>query len=264
MSIHPSALIHATAQLGADVSVGPYAIVEANVVIGAGSIIHAHAQVLCGTVVGVDCSIGHAAIIGGDPQSKTFDRKIPSRVRMGDRNVIREHVTIHRSMYENGETILGDGNFLMAGSHLGHDVVMADECVLANSVMIAGHVTVGRRCFLGGGAGFHQFIRIGESAMVQGNASLSMDVPPFCILSGLNGVVGLNSVGLKRQGHNTAARLELKRAFDLIYRGGMNLGQAVTEARKQSWGTLAETFVTFVESRGKKGIATLRKETAHE
>jgi UDP-N-acetylglucosamine acyltransferase len=256
--IHPTALIHPSAQLAGDVRVGPYAIVEAGVRLGQGTELMGHAQVLRDTIIGDECSIGHAAVIGGAPQAKGFDRATPSRVRMGHRNVIREHVTIHRSMYPDGETVLGDGNFIMATAHLGHDVLLADECILANGVLLAGHVTVGSRVFLGGGGGFHQFIRIGDSAMVQGNASLSMDVPPFCVLSGLNSVVGLNNVGLKRQGYTAAARLELKQAFDLIYRGGFNLGQAVAQAQQQTWGPLAEMFVQFIASRGKKGVCTLR------
>lgn len=255
-TIHPTAIIHASASLGAGTHVGPYAIIEEGVVLGDGCCIHAHAQILKNTVLGKECVVGHASILGGDPQAKGFDPNTASRLIMGDKNIIREHVTIHRSLYAGGETRLGNGNFLMATSHAGHDVIMGDDCILANGVMLAGHVTVGSRCFLGGGSGFHQFIRIGEGAIVQGNSSISMDVPPFCMLAGLNTVFGINNIGLKRQGHDSAARLELKRAFDTIFRSGKNLSQAVTEARQHIWGPLAETFVAFVESRGKKGIAT--------
>jgi UDP-N-acetylglucosamine acyltransferase len=258
-AIHPTAIIHPKAALGQGVQVGPYAIVEASAVLGDGCVIHAHAQILKNTALGSECVVGHASILGGDPQAKGFDPQTPSRLVLGDRNIIREHVTIHRSLYAGGETRLGNGNFLMATSHAGHDVIMGDDCILANGVMLAGHVTVGSRCFLGGGSGFHQFIRIGEGAIVQGNSSISMDVPPFCMLAGSNTVYGINNIGLKRQGHDSAARLDLKRAFDLIFRGGKNISQAVQEARESQWGDLAERFIQFVEARGKKGIATPAK-----
>ncbi len=258
-TIHPTAIVDPTATLGPNVILGPYSIVEAHVSIAEGTELKAHAQVLRGTSLGARCQIGHGAIIGADPQSKGFDPQTPSRVIMGDDNVIREHVTIHRSLYAEGATKLGDRNFLMAGSHLGHDVIMGDDCIVANAVLLAGHVEVGSRCFLGGGAGFHQFIRIGEGCVVQGNSSMAMDIPPFCTANGLNNLAGLNVVGLRRQGWSAPQRLELKRLYHLIFYSGKNLSEAVREAQATAPAGSLAVLVDFVATRGKKGIITPRR-----
>jgi UDP-N-acetylglucosamine acyltransferase len=254
--IHPTALVDSKAQLHDTVSIGPYAIVEAGVVLGANTRVLGHAQVLGNTEIGTDCTIGHGAIIGGDPQAKAFDPQTPSKVIIGDRNIIREHVTIHRSMVANGVTRLGNDNFLMASSHVGHDAVVTDECILANAALLAGHVHVARRCFLGGGTGVHQFIRLGEGAMIQGNSATSQDVPPFCVVAGINGLAGLNAVGLKRQGYTPAERMELKQAYAMIFRSGHNLKQSLELAAQRTWSGPAVLFLDFLRNLGPKGVVS--------
>ncbi len=262
--IHPTALVHPTAELAEDVVVGPYAIVEAEVQIGAGSQLCGHAQVLARTVMGDRCLIGHGAIIGGDPQSLAFDPRLPSRVVLGKGNRIREHVTIHRSMYEGKETFIGDDNFFMAGSHVGHDGLMGSRNVIANHVLFAGHVEVGNNCFFGGASVFHQFIRVGDYAMTQGKSGFSMDLPPFMIGVDNNLVAGLNVVGMKRAGFTPPQRLELKRAFDLMYRSGRNITQALAAAQAQEWTGPAAQFVGFIAGQGKKGVCALRQRGSTE
>ncbi len=215
--IHPTAIIAPTAELAPDVDVGPYAIIEDRVIMGPGCRIAAHAQVLRDVVMGSGNVVDRGAVIGGDPQSLSFDTALPSGVRIGDGNVFREHVTVHRSATEKGATVIGGHNFFMAGCHLGHDSVAGDHNVLANHVLVAGHVTIGSRCFLGGASVFHQFIRIGDLAMVQGHSGFSKDIPPFCTGYRINRVEGLNVVGLRRAGFDSAARLELKRAWAAAY-----------------------------------------------
>jgi len=256
-AIHPTAIIHPTVQFADDLVVGPYAIIEENAVIGVGTRIEAHAQILRGTCIGENCSIGRSAIIGGDPQSVAFDCSLPSQVVLGNGNRVREFVTIHRSMYEGGATKIGDNNFFMTGSHLGHDVTVENSNVIANNVLLAGHVQVGSNCFFGGGSVFHQFIRVGDYALTQGVSGFSMDVPPYVVASGINKVQGINVIGLKRAGFDSSTRFEIKRAFDLIYRSGNNLSQAIAAARKRSWVEAAEKLIHFIESRGKKGICPL-------
>jgi UDP-N-acetylglucosamine acyltransferase len=256
--LHPTAIIHPSAELAEDVCVGPYAIIEAGVVIGAGGNVAAHAQLLARTVLGDACVIGHGAIIGGDPQSLAFDVRLPSNVVLGKRNVVREHVTIHRSMYEEKSTMIGDDNFFMAASHVGHDGQMGNRNVIANNVLFAGHVEVGNHCFFGGASVFHQFIRVGDYAMIQGKSGFSMDVPPFVIGTENNLVAGMNIVGMKRAGFTLAQRQELKRAFDLIYRSGRNLSQALAATQELTWTGPAAQFVAFIAGYGKKGIAPLR------
>jgi UDP-N-acetylglucosamine acyltransferase len=257
--IHPTALVHPSAVIAPDVCIGPFAIVEEHVVLGAGTSLAAHSQVLARTVLGANCSIGHGAIIGGDPQSLTFDTRLASNVVMGDGNRVREHVTIHRSMFEGKSTIIGHQNFFMAVSHVGHDVEMGDHNVIANNVLFAGHVLVGSHGFFGGGSMFHQFIRVGDNVMIQGKAGFSMDVPPFMIGADTNTVAGINSIGLKRAGFTTAERLEIKRAFDLIYRSGRNFSQALAAAQAEIWTGPAERFISFIAAHGKKGVCPLRQ-----
>ncbi len=253
--IHPTAIIAPTAELASDVEAGPYAIIEDGVRIGPGCRIAAHGQVLRGVTMGARNTVDRGAIIGGNPQSLSFDVSLPSRVRIGDDNIFREYVTVHRSAAENGETVIGSHNFLMAGCHIGHDSALGDHNVLANNVLVAGHVTIGSRCFLGGGAGFHQFIRIGDIAMVQGNSAISKDIPPFCIGCQANFVSGLNIVGLRRAGYSSAVRLELKRAWAAAYRSlfGPVKGAAAALA-SESWSDAAQLFLRFVATPGPKGI----------
>jgi UDP-N-acetylglucosamine acyltransferase len=257
--IHPTAIVDPTAEIGGGVQIGPYAIVEASVILGAGCRLAAHAQVLARSVLGEGCEIGHGAIIGGDPQSLGFDGRLHSNVILGKGNRIREHVTIHRSMFEGKSTVLGDENFLMAVSHVGHDVQLGNHNVLANNVLLAGHVMVGSGCFFGGAS---VFIRVGDYAMIQGKAGFSMDVPPFLIGADNNTVVGINQVGLKRAGFSVAARIEIKRAFDLIYRSGQNLHQALAAAEQEVWAGAAAQFIDFIKAHGKKGVCPLRRQAA--
>lgn len=254
--IHPAAIIAATAHLAPDVEAGPCAIIEDGVRIGPGCRIAAHAQVLRGVSMGAMNVVDRGAVIGGNPQSLSFDTSLASRVRIGDGNIFREHVTVHRSAVENGETIVGNHNYLMAGCHLGHDAVLGDQNVLANHVLVAGHVTIGSHCFLGGGSGFHQFIRIGDLAMVQGNSSFSRDIPPFCTGYLFNRIEGLNVVGLRRAGFDNAARLELKRAWAAAYLSAPGPVKGAAAALEHGqWSDAAQKFLRFLAFPGPKGIA---------
>ena len=258
--IHPTALVHDSARLAHDAIIGPYAIIEDHVVLESGCRVEAHAQILARTIIGEQCVIGRAAIVGGDPQSLSFDPAIPSQVVLGKGNRLREHVTIHRSMYEGKATVIGEDNFLMAGSHVGHDTIMGNRNVLANCVLLGGHVTVGNNVFLGGGSVFHQFIRVGDGSITQGVSGFSMDLPPFVVGASINQVRGLNVIGLKRAGFDTPTRQAIKRAFDLLYRSGKNYRQAIEAARQQTWPEPAERFIAFFESRGPKGVASLARQ----
>ena len=258
--IHPTAIISPTAELASDVEAGPYAVIEDGVRIGPGCRIEAHAQVLRGVTMGARNTVDRGAVIGGNPQSLSFDVSLPSRVRIGDDNVFREYVTVHRSAAENSETVIGHHNFLMAGCHIGHDSVLGDHNVLANNVLIAGHVTVGNRCFLGGGAGFHQFIRIGDIAMVQGNSAISKDIPPFCIGYQANFAGGLNVVGLRRAGYSSAVRLELKRAWAAAYLSLLGPVKGAAAALAEgNWSDAAQVFLRFVSTPGPKGTVAPRR-----
>lgn len=256
MSIHPTALISPTAILAEGVEVGPYAIIEDEVVIGPRCRILSHAQILKGVVMGSDNTVDRAAILGGDPQSLHFDRGTRSGVRIGDGNIFREHVTVHRSTLPGGTTLIGNRNFLMAHCHVGHDSSLGDENVIANAVLIAGHVRVGHRCFLGGSSVYHQFIRIGDLAMTQGNSSFSTDVPPYCIGHETNLLAGLNVVGLRRAGLDSATRLELKRLYREVFSHALGPVKGAAALLTGITSGSGRQFLEFIAQPGQKGVCT--------
>ena len=230
-NIHPTALVSPEAHLADDVTVGPFAIIDAGVEIGSGCTIGPRAWITGNlTKLGKNNQIGCGAIIGDNPQDGSFDTSTPSGVIIGDNNRFGDYVTIHRSTFENGNTTIGDNNFLMIGTHVGHDCSLGNDNNMANNVLLAGHVHIGSNVFLGGGAGFHQFIKIGDFAMVQGNAAITRDVPPYCLAHGQNKLAALNVVGLSRGGFSPKERADIKRAYKLLFTGGGSLKDALLEA----------------------------------
>ena len=254
MSIHSTAVIHPAAQLGAHVTIGPCTVIEGAARIGDGCTIHAHAIISAHVTMGRDNVIGHGAFIGGDPQDFAFKPEVRSEVRIGDGNKIREYCTIHRGTTEGSATVVGDGCFLMAGAHLGHNVRLGNGVILANNALLGGHVQVEDRVFIGGGAVFHQYIRIGRLAICQGLSGFSKDIPPYVTAAEINGVAGLNVVGLRRAGFTAEQRAEIKAAFDLLYRRGLNVAQALAAARERPWNEAAQVFLDFVAGAKKKGL----------
>lgn len=256
--IHPTAILHPEAQLADDVEVGPYAVIDGPVEIAAGCRIEAHAQLVGRVVLGEGTVIGRAAILGTAPQDLGFDPATDSAVILGKKNVVREHVTIHRGSKPGSATRLGDGNFLMVGAHLAHDVVLGDGNILANACLLAGHVQVGNRTFIGGGAVFHQFIRIGDSCVIQGNGSFGKDIPHFCAAMRTNRVTGLNIIGLRRQGFSATERAEIKEMFRLLFCSGRNFSQAVAQAGSSAWQGPARRLLEFVSAPSRRGICPWR------
>lgn len=236
--IHPTAIIEPGAQLGADCEVMAGAVITRHAVLGDRVVVHP------------------GAVVGGDPQFLKFDRRTPSSVRVGEGTVIREHATLNRSIHEGTATVVGARCFLMAASHVGHDCILADDVVLANNAMLAGHVTVGAFTFVGGGAGIHQFVRIGESVMVGGLARITRDLAPFTIVAERDEVSGLNLVGLKRRGFAREAIRELKEAFRRVYLQSGDIRRLAAEAKAMSASTSAEAerFLAFF-AEGKRGFA---------
>ena len=257
--IHPTALIDPAAKIDSSAFIGPYAVIDGPAEVGPGCRIEAHAQIVGHVVLGEATSIGRAAVIGGDPQDLSFDPAIQSSVIIGPRNVIREHVTIHRGSKPGSATLVGEGNFIMAGVHFAHDVVIGNKNIFANAAMLAGHVHIGNHVFVGGGAGFHQFIRVGDYCLVQGNGSLGMDLPHYCAMHGTNQIVGLNIVGLRRQGFTAEQRAEIKEMFKLLFHSGKNHSQAVESAQQREWEPAARRLLDFVMEPSKRGICPVRR-----
>lgn len=256
--IHPTAIIDACAHIDPAAEIGPYAIIEGPVVLAAGVKVLAHAQLVGKVKVGAGTIIGRGAVIGGEPQDLGFDPKTDSEVVLGSHNTIREHVTIHRGSKPGGVTRIGDRNFLMAGSHLAHDVVLGDHNILANSALLAGHIQVGSRTFIGGGAVFHQFLRIGDFCVIQGNGSFSKDIPHYCAAQRVNRVTGLNVVGLRRNGFTTEDRAAIKELFQALFCSGKNLSVAIAEASAREWPEKARKLLEFVQAPSKKGVCPVR------
>jgi UDP-N-acetylglucosamine acyltransferase len=256
--IHPMAIIDPSAKLGQGVQIGPYSLVGPEVVIGDGTIVQSHVVLEGAVHIGMQNVIGHGSIIGGPPQDFSFKPETQSRVEIGSRNVIREHCTIHRGTAEGTATVIGDDNFLMVGAHLGHNCRIGNGVIIANNCLLGGYVQVDDRAFLGGGTTFHQFMRIGRLVMTQGSSAFGKDIPPFLLAAERNYVFGVNVLGLRRAGFKPAERDEIRRAFKLLYRSGLNTRQALEEAAKTEFGPLGREFFEFVAQAGKRGILPYR------
>lgn len=238
--IHPTAIIEPGAQLGANCVVHPHAIVTKHAVLGDGVVVHPF------------------AVVGGDPQYLKFDSATASGVIVGAGTVIREHCTLNRSIYAGKNTVVGARCFLMANAHVGHDCEVAEDVVLANNVMLAGHVSVGSFTFVGGGAGVHQFVRIGEGVMVAGLARITQDVAPFLMAAERDEVPGFNLVGLKRRGFPRAAILEIKNSYARVFAPGNPRDHAAALLAAGVQSAEARRFLEFFAG-GKRGFARPHK-----
>jgi UDP-N-acetylglucosamine acyltransferase len=241
------------ATLAPDVRVGPFAVIEDEVALGPGCEVRAHAVLKRFTSLGAANVVHEGAVLGGEPQDVSFEGG-PSELRIGDRNRIREGVTIHRGSGLGSATVVGSDCFLMAYSHVAHDCHLADGVILANNVAMAGHVEVGERAFLSGGVVVHQFCRVGRLAMVGGNAKVVQDCLPFVITDGVPARArGLNIVGLRRAGIGASEVRALKEAFRLLVRGGIPLAEALDLlARLQE--PLVDELAAFVRA-SRRGFA---------
>jgi len=233
--IHRTACVDPGAELGDGVSVGPYAVIEAGVLIGDGSTIANHATVCAGVTLGVENQVHPGAVIGGPPQDLKYEAE-PTRLTIGDRNVLREAVTVNRGTAQGGgETVIGNDNFLMACCHVAHDCRLGDNVVMSNGVLLAGHVVVEDQAYLCGLAAAHQFTTIGRNAYVGGMTRIVHDVPPFMITEGNpQRVRGVNVVGLRRAGFDEEVIEALTRAYRAIWRVEEPYRQALTEMEQRT------------------------------
>lgn len=257
--IHPSAIVDPRAELGQNVVVGPFCIVEAGAVIGDGCRLEARAHIKGRTTLGRNNEIGEGAVLGGRAQHVQVQEPGGTLV-IGDNNRIRESATIHRAWNNDSATTVGNGCYIMINAHIGHDSKIGNHCILVNNVMIAGHVTIEDRAYLAGAAAVHQFTRVGKLAMVGGMAKIKQDVPPFVMIDGSLAaeVVGLNKVGLRRSGYTAADMLQLKAAYRVIYREGRRWSE-VLEILQASFSTgPAAAFHEFLAA-GKRGFVQERR-----
>ena len=240
----------------------PTAIVEPGAQLGVGCEIMAHAIVTKHCVLGDRVVVHPFGVIGGEPQYLKFDRGLATGVRIGAGTVLREHVTVNRSIHAGKFTLLGENCFVMAASHVGHDCEVGSNVVLANATLLGGHVSVGDHTFLGGGAAVHQFCRMGESVMVAGHASITKDVPHFTMVAERDEIIGFNAVGLRRRGFARAAIAELKAAFHAVYFTPGNI-RAVAAAALASGKYSSDEARRFLEffAGGKRSFARARRAT---
>lgn len=261
--IHSKAVVATGADLGCDVSVGAFSLVEDGVRVGDGCRIGSHVAILRGTELGAGCEVHAGAVLGGCAQDKTAETGA-SQVRIGAGCIVREGVTVHRGSKAGSCTDIGEGCFLMAFSHCAHNVRLGRSVILANGALLAGYVCVGDGVFISGHCMVHQFVRIGRLAMMGGGSGLSKDLPPFCLTEPLrvNSVAGLNVVGMRRAGLDAAARANVKRAFDRIYRSGLSVGEAVASLRAgPEGGGPASELCDFIE-RSERGICVMDRPAA--
>jgi UDP-N-acetylglucosamine acyltransferase len=252
-SIHPTAVVDPRAEIAADVSIGPFSVVESGVVIGEGCRVAGHTVIKAGTCLGKNNSVSEGVVLGGRPQHLRAGDRV-GRLRIGDGNSIREHVTIHSGLGTDDWTEMGDQNLIMVNAHIAHDCHVGNHTVLTNNVMIAGHVSIGDRAYVSGAVGIHQFCRIGQLAMVGGQAHLNRDVPPFVTIDGLSShVVGLNTIGLRRNGYREPDIQQLKAAYRVIYRSGLSWNEVLQTLQQEFPTGPAAAFHEFL-SQARRGI----------
>jgi UDP-N-acetylglucosamine acyltransferase len=215
--IHPTAIVDPKAELADDVKIGAFSVIKAGVVLGPGCVIHESTHIEGKTTIGKNARIGPAAYVGLPPQHLKHDGA-GTRVVIGDDVTIRETATVHRSIFpdENRATRIGNRCMLMVGSHAGHDCQVSDDVILANAVLLGGHVTVGERAFLGGAASIHQFVRVGRLVIVAGNEAISHDIPPFSAVR-YRGLKGYNAIGCRRSGMPRQSISSIRAAFHAMH-----------------------------------------------
>ncbi len=257
VKIHPLALVSPAAQIGPGVSIGPFCVVEDDVVIGEGCHLASHVVVKDGTRLGPGNIIHEAAVLGGFPQH-IHKPKHPGRLLIGEGNTIREHVTMHRAMKAEATTCVGNHNFIMAGVHIAHDCCVGNKAIFANNALLAGHVTVEDRAFISGAVAVHQFCRIGQLAMIGAHAKIVQDVPPFVTIDLAGCVVGLNLVGLRRNGYTPEEVVQLKAAYRVIYRRGTKWSEVIEQLKSDFPDGPAALYSKFL-SDGVRGFVQERR-----
>ena len=258
MNIHPMAIVSPEASIGRDVTIGPFCIIEHGVTIGDRCRLESSVVVKQGTRLGCGNHIFEGVVLGGLPQHLKMPERLGGVV-IGHSNVVREHTTVHRATKFDSDTQIGDSNLLMVNTHVAHDCRVGSRTVLANNTMLAGHVVIEDRAFLSGGVGVHQFCRVGQLAMIGGNARVVQDIPPFVTVDGNTGyIVGLNLIGLRRNNYTVDEVLELKAAYRLIYRSGRKWSEVLSCLKADFTEGPAAEFHRFL-SGGTRGFVHERR-----
>jgi UDP-N-acetylglucosamine acyltransferase len=259
-NIHPTAIIDKSAEIGENVEIGAYCIIESNVKIGSGTRLRNHAQIRNYTTLGEDCYVDSFAVIGGAPQDLSYKDE-PTTLVVGNRCTMREYVTMSRGTPNGkGVTTIGDDCYFMANSHVGHDCVVANNVIMANSVALAGHVTIGERVILGGLSAVHQHCRVGRHAFVGGLAAVVADVIPYGSVVGVHAhLAGLNIVGLKRRGFSRAQIHEMRSAYRMLFSNEGTMQERIEDVLERFSGIPeAIEIIEFVRAESSRPICLPR------
>jgi UDP-N-acetylglucosamine acyltransferase len=255
--IHPTAIIDPKAEIGEEVEIGPYSVIERDVFIDEGTKIGPHVVIRHGTHIGKRCQISQFASIGEAPQYSGYKGE-RTFLRIGDRNVIREFVTLHRGTVKGGgRTVIGNENFIMAYSHVAHDCQIGNQVVMANGATLAGHILIEDFAIIGGLTAIHQFCRVGTYAIIGGVSGILMDVPPYTKAQGVRAkLFGLNTIGLKRANFSEETLKALKKAYRIFFRSGLTLEKAMKQVGEDEIAQMPEVqhFLQFIQG-SKRGIS---------
>ncbi|MDH3215785.1 MAG: acyl-ACP--UDP-N-acetylglucosamine O-acyltransferase [Candidatus Krumholzibacteria bacterium] len=233
--IHPTAIVHPWAKIGDGVKVGPYSVIGEHVELGDNCVIGPHVVIDGRTTIGRNNSFSHGAAIGTEPQDLRYERQV-SYLQIGDDNTFREFTTVNVATRQGAKTIIGSRCYLMAYAHVAHDCVLGDNVILANSVNLAGFVTVDDYAIIGGVTPVHQFVRVGKHSFVGGGSRIERDIPPFVKVAGNpTRVYGINSVGLERRGFSQEKRMMIKSMFNVLYRNDLNVSQVLEQLKNGSF-----------------------------
>ena len=253
MSIHPTAIVDPRADVDASAEIGPYVVVDGPVRIGARTRVMPYAYLAGRTEIGADNVIHPGAVLGHEPQDVSY-RGADTGLRIGDRNVLREHCEVHRGTQEGTWTEVGDENYVMARAHVAHNCRLGDGVIVASGAMLAGHVVVGDRAFVSGNCVVHQHVRIGRLSIMRGLSRTSRDVPPFSVIDGTHTVRALNRIGLRRAGFDRERRRALATAFQILFRVRTNLALAMARVEAEVHSPEVDELLAFIRA-SRRGVA---------
>ncbi|MFA3789518.1 acyl-ACP--UDP-N-acetylglucosamine O-acyltransferase [Aliiglaciecola sp. SL4] len=253
--IHDTAIVHPSVKLASDVEIGPYSLIGEDVEIGSGTVVESHVVIKGPCIIGKNNRFFQFGSIGEECQDKKYAGE-KTRLEIGDNNVFRESVTIHRgTVQDKSLTKIGSNNLFMAYAHVAHDCVIGDDNIFANNATLAGHVHVGSSVILGGNTAVHQFCKIGSNSFTGGGGIILRDIPPYVMINGIdNTPAGINSEGLRRRGFDKEVIMSIKRAYKVLYRSGNRAEEAVQELRKMAETTKEVGLMAEFVANSSRGI----------
>jgi len=255
--IHPTAIIPPEAEIDDSVEIGACVVIEGKVKIGAGCVIRPGAYLFGPLTLGEGNLVCTGAVLGERPQHSKYEGE-PTSTEIGDRNIFREHVTVHRGTTQAWKTVIGSHNFFMVHAHVAHDCVVGNRCIFANGSMLGGHCHIADNVFLSGNSALHQFVRVGRLAFVGGLSASTKDVPPFVIQQNIDTVCGLNVVGMRRAGMTHAQIDEMKHAFRILFREGMTMPAALAKLERHFPDSAPVREMTEFLHGSTRGISSMR------